>query len=359
MKARDIAFLAAALLLLSGVAMVVWKQPVAASAGTFALDPDPAAAAPSGEAAPAVPIAAEAAPVVAAEPRTEAPAASGRRHGAIRGHIALSADVVSTLRFVHVRIQEAHAGSDDGDHVPFMTTLREDIGPNLGTPEFYCDGVPFSVFGYTVSVLAEGMNGSQQFVQVNEGRKVADVTLSVTAPTPFTVLLRDQLLNPVPSQQVFMVPVGEPRGRPMLTKEADSFGAAVFAAVLQGDYEIRVGAVNEPIANPQRITVIAHAGARSTTIEVPIGFDLTVLAQAAGGWGVKDVVITAYATDTKRYRKYEGTSDYSGKVVFAHLPPGEYQLNASPEGFERWSKKVKVAEQGPGEPVIAQLIPRR
>jgi len=208
-------------------------------------------------------------------------------------------------------------------------------------------------------VLAEGMNGSEQFVQVNEGHRIADVTLSVTAPSPFTVLLRDQLLNPVPNQKVFMVPVGEPRGRPQLEKDADSFGAAVFASVLQGDYEVRVGAMNDSLVQPQRVTVIAHAGARSATVEVPIGFDLTILAQAAGGWGVKDVVITAYATDTKRYRKYEGTTDYAGKVVFAHLPPGDYQLNASPEGFERWSKKVTMTEQGAGEPVIAKLVPRR
>src|SRR5262245_30336222 len=137
MKARDIAFLAAALVLLSGVALVVWKP---GSTGGVAVDlatdrPAPAAAEPGP--GPAVPLESEAPPVVAAEPRIPRPAEHGdQRHGAIRGHIALSADVVQSLRFVHVRIQEALAGNGDaGDHEPFQLTLREDIAPNLGTPE--------------------------------------------------------------------------------------------------------------------------------------------------------------------------------------------------------------------------------
>ena len=104
--------------------------------------------------------------------------------------------------------------------------------------------------------------------------------------------------------------------------------------------------------------MIAHAGVRSLTVEVPAGFDYTVLVQRKGGWGIEGVKLMLYSTDSTQFHKYEGTTDFSGKFVFPHLAPGSYHLNVTAEGYEHWGRALKITEQGTPEPKVVLLIPR-
>jgi len=239
-------FLAAAVLLLGALGLVAfdpWDSPadspetpaVIASSGPAAAAEDPAVLAPV------------AAPMRAPDPETVPvePPPIGQKLGAIRGNISLAAGVVAELRFVYVKIEEAISRpGGKATRLPFVKTTRVDIVPELGTPEFFYDGIPFSEYGYIVLVYAAGVNGSKQFVHVTKEHPTADVMLSVTEAHPFTVLLRDQRKTPVPGKRVYMLPLGEPKNRRVLQKESDSYGAAVFDKVLAGDYEVRVGSLN-------------------------------------------------------------------------------------------------------------------
>ena len=197
LRTRDTAFLLVLLALVSALWLAVW--------GPWGNSPDDGAGIPGSSTAtenqaevPSVPptqlVTPQVTPLAApAEPPRER-TSSNRTSGAIRGHISLSAKVVGDLKAVHVRVREAvnTLPGSSNDHVPHMQTIKEEIVPELGTPEFYYDGIPFSEYGYVVRVFAPGFNGSEQFVQLDEANPIADVTLSVTAGVTFTVLLRDQ-----------------------------------------------------------------------------------------------------------------------------------------------------------------------
>lgn len=366
MKARDTVFLLVAIALVGALGLALWdsseSEPGIVDLGA---DPLPVAESPADDPPPApVEVARVTRPLMTAEPPVEnldLRAAPGQTHGAIRGHISLSSAVIGKLNHINVRVREAVNILPDGgnDHVPFQKTFKAEIIPGLGTPEFHYDGIPFSDYGYVVRAFAPGFNGSEMFVRLDADHKIADVVLSVTSGIPFSVILRDQLRLPVAREQVFMIPVGQPTGRQNLQKEADGYGVAVFESVLEGKYEVRVGAVNQPHTEPVEVTVIAIGGERSVTIEVPYGHDLEVLVQAVAGWGIENAELMMYATDTPKWRKYEGTTDFSGKFTFVHMPPGQYQLNVTADGFEHWGRTVKVPEGSPPPQTVVQMVPRR
>lgn len=356
MKSRDALFVGASIALLGALSFMMLGGTSGGAAPAFAapLAEHPAASesAPAPEMVAAAPAAMEA----ASERTWSNP--GNLTSGIIRGDISLGSSVVDNLKLIYIQIKEA-INSDDPNIVPFVQTYKIEIIPELGTPEFVYKNIPFSEFGYMVRAFAEGLNGSQHFVQVTQERPVQDVRLSVTGGVPFSVLLRDQLKYPVVDTMVFMVPTGDPTGRPLLQKKSDNYGSAVFEAVLQGDYDIVAGAMGQPRNTPQRLTVQAHAGARSVTIEVPRGFDLTVYAQTNHGWGIEGAELKLMATDAKMYREYKAVTDYAGKHVFEHLPPGAYQLDVSGDKLQRWTRNITVAAEAPPDPVIAQVIYRR
>ena len=157
---------------------------------------------------------------------------------------------------------------------------------------------------------------------------------------------------------MFLVPTGDPKGRPTVQKQSDGYGASVFTGLLEGRYDVRVGAVNAPHNEPTQVTVVAIGGERSATVEVPRGFDLGVLVQTIHGWGVENAELMMYEVDTQKFFKYEGKTDYSGKHVFAHISPGSYQLNVTAEGYEYWQRVVKVPEDHAPADTIVRLVPR-
>ena len=353
MKPRDALFLIAALALLGAVGAMMLGGPGDDLAGP-GFEETEAAEAVVEPGPVAEHVVATAEPIEASSERTWSGAGSNMTSGIIRGDISLGSEVVQNLRLVYVQVKEA-INSEDPNVVPFVRTIKEEIVPELGTPEFTYRNIPFSEYGYVVRVFAEGLNGSQQFVQLTKQRPIQDVKLSVTGGVPFSVLLRDQLRYPVPDTVVFMVPSGEPNGRPLLQKKTDNYGSAVFASVLQGEYDIVAGAMNEPRNTPSHVTVQAHAGVRSVTVEVPRGFALTIYAQTRQGWGIEGAELKLLATDVKALREYKATTDYAGKHVFEHIPPGTYQLDVSGDKLQRWTRSITVPEDAPPEPVIAQL----
>ena len=364
MKTRDTVFCVVLLALLSALGLAVW-DPGASDPGDRGPVPPPTPVAAEVETEPepeppAPELVSRTVPMVThPAPPPGAAAASDRTVGAIRGHISLSADVVQELSYVHVRVREAINGArGPDDEIPFLQTVKEEIVPELGTPQFFYDGIPFSDYGYVVRAFAPGFNSGEQFVRIDAENPVADVVLTVTGGVPFSVILRDQMRNPVSGEHVFMVPVGPPRGRSALHKESDNYGVAVFADVLEGKYDVRVGANNAQYNDPTEITVIAHGGVRSVTVEVPHGFDLNVFVQTAAGWGVEGANLMMYSTEDKTFRKYEGVSDFAGKYVFPHLPPGEYQLNVTCTGYEHWGRTLVVPKDNPPPEKVVRLIPR-
>ena len=145
----------------------------------------------------------------------------------------------------------------------------------------------------------------------------------------------------------------------LLQKKSDNYGSAVFDSVLQGDYDIVAGAMGKPRNEPQRVTVQAHAGVRSVTVEVPRGFPLTVYVQTKQGWGIEGAKVRLIATSDRQFRKQDGVTDFAGKCVFEHVPGGDYQIDVSGEKPQRWTRTTTVAEDSPPEPVIASVVYRR
>ncbi|MEM7200453.1 MAG: carboxypeptidase-like regulatory domain-containing protein [Planctomycetota bacterium] len=313
---------------------------------------EPAAAAAIDATAPTAPPVAESAALRTASDL--APTA-----GVIRGHITLSAAVVTKLDAVFVKIQEAVQNAGDTPTRPFVLTRKERISPELGTPRFSYEDIPFSRYGYFVSVYAEGVNGSRQFATVTEDEPVADVQLAITEGVTFVVLLRDQLRRPVPDTKVFLVPLGEPLGRPLLQMKSDPFGAATFDSVLQGEYEVRAGAMNASVSEPQRVQVQAHLGARSVTVEVPTGARFEVWVNTRGGGGIKDADVSLLAVNTRRLRRLEGKTDWGGRYTFENLIPGTYQLDVRAKDHDTRTRKVTIDPDQPPEPLMLELVRRR
>ncbi len=274
----------------------------------------------------------------------------------IRGHVALSAEVVGKLRSIYVTIEEAIAGPGDPPEAAYARTHVLELGRR--TPEFTYGDIPFSEYGYMVRAWAEGVNGSRQFARPTPEQPIADVTLAITEGIPFSVLLRDQRRLPVTERPVFLVPVGEPRGRRTLREQTDGFGSAVFETVLSGDYDVRVGSLNAPMNDPQRVHVQMHAGVRSTTVEVHTGKQLEVRVEF-GLRGIEGASVKLLATDSLQLREYEGTTNWGGVCHLDNVLDGSYQLDVRADRFGPVTRRVTIAEGKLPEPVHIILRPTR
>ena len=126
--------------------------------------------------------------------------------------------------------------------------------------------------------------------------------------------------------------------------------------MLQGSYDIAVANPEQPRNMPVRVHVLAHAGPGSATVEVPRGRRLEVLVSVRGGWGIPDANLNLQQTDTKRLRKYDGVTDHAGRHIFEHVPEGEYQLNVTREGYQRWTRRVNVAKGEPNKTVEVGMV---
>ncbi|MCC6671932.1 MAG: carboxypeptidase regulatory-like domain-containing protein [Planctomycetes bacterium] len=361
MKPRDVSLLAGVLSLLVALGLLfVGGTPAEGMGGGPDAGPEvseapvpPAPAIESG--APAL------APAPEAVTAARESAAHTRSDGMVRGHVSIATSVLSRLDLLTLQVLEAR--NDDGGTDPARPTFTLQkslkVDPRR-TPEFVLDGIPFSPHGYFVSVYAPGLNGSTQHVRLTSERPVADVVLGLSSGVPYSILVRDQLQNPLREQTVQMIPVGEPTGRAILQGQSDAFGSLVFENVLQGEWKIAVGPPGAPLGEPRRVQVVPPAGSytlQSTTVTVALGRNLEVQVFGPSGHGLQEVELEVTATDSVAFRRYEGRTDWTGKHTFAHLPAGTYQVNARLAGHGRWTRVVRIGEDKNPDPLVARLYP--
>src|SRR5690606_27529159 len=148
--------------------------------------------------------------------------------------------------------------------------------------------VPFSEYGYRVTLFVPGFNGSSQIVRVDADSWNPSVELSVTPARPLALRLVDQSLDPWIERELTLVPLGD--GRPILAGRTDNFGTVVFEAALAGDYEVRMGD-----GQVQTITVEPPGFIRddldrrfpSQTLVVPHGRRLTIEVFGLSGYALE------------------------------------------------------------------------
>ena len=298
------------------------------------------------------------------------PDSLGMTSGLIRGDIALSPEVVQRITSIAVVVQELAAS--DGAGQPFSRTKKVTMG--RGTPTFEIGNIPFSRNGFSVRVLSPGLNGSEQIVGLTETDPIADVVLGISSPVTFSVLLRDQFQGWVTSTKVIMQPVDLPLRRDWLNGETDNVGSVLFEEVLAGDYMVFVDNISSPLVEPVRVTVqppgttfqpeVAYVRGQPvknqfTSITVPLGQALNVSVTGPAGYGLKDAKLSMLSTSSVRYQPYEGITDYNGRHVFPHLPPGEYQRDVELTGHQRWSRNVRWKDGEVPPQVVVRLIPLR
>lgn len=266
----------------------------------------------------------------------EALTVPSRSDGLIRGDITIVASAVAKITALTVVVREM---VEDGKakQPPFSRAVTLQFSPSDGTPKFSIDGVPFSPFGYSVEVFAPGLNGTSQVVHLDATRPIADVLLGIHPGVPFSLLLRDQDLAPLGNVEVTLQPDGPPLGRPTYVKTTDSFGAAVFHDVLRGNYLAHLGPLAQPLRAPEPIEVLAASGmsAQSKTVQVAKGEPLTVNVFNASGYGVPDIEVKLSVNGDARWRNdIKLPTNWAGKAVFEHVPPGSYWVNVLDPRYE-------------------------
>jgi hypothetical protein len=360
MRPRDLSFLLGALLVLAFasvgvVALGGENEPVAppgaaqpeaepAPAGT-----QPAAVAATGELAGSDSIApAEAALHRAREDTT------GWTHGLIRGDVQLAVSVVDRIQSLQVIVEELR--NPIGPDGKVVETYRrvERVERGVGTPTFTIRDVPFSDYGYLVTLYSPGLNGGRQTVALDARSPTADVTLSLLSPAPFTLLVRDQDGNPCAGVDVHMLPTGEPPGRPAQNGTTDSFGSCVFEKVLAGDYQAWAGPANMPLDQPRTITVQpggrlygARVQAQGETLVVRRGVPVEVMAVDPHGYGVADATVKVVATDRVRLTHFEAVTDASGRATFPSLTPGVWQIDVGKADHQTATVQLTIKEGAP------------
>jgi hypothetical protein len=353
LKAREVLLLSCCLAILAVAGLLVFGGGAGEAEATDTMP------APAGPAAPPVEShdAAGSAPITAAAAvASRASSGADRKDGSIEGDVILAASLLPKLEHLTVLVREAiNTEVADPSRKPFTTSQTFAIGRT--TPQFLLDGIPFSPYGYLVSVHGENCNGSEKQVRIDATMPVAKIQLALTPGVPYSILLRDQTKLPIPDLEVALIPEGEPVGRPVLAgKRSDSFGAVVYETVLRGSYRVCVGSQITPLNAPLVIDVQATAGAQATTVEVPRGQPLTVRVHGPA-YGVEGVDVVALATDSVQLRRFESKTDYRGEALFPHLPPGGYQLNINKQGYERTVRTVTLKEHETPAPIEVRLAP--
>ncbi len=364
MRSRDTFLVLGFLSLLAATAVLLLtgtEHPV--EAGTR---PEPA---PPGNAAPEV--APLPGPAVAGDLGPAAPAAAratvdtaGWTSGMILGDIQLAASVMVRLQSISVVIEENRTpwqGADGAMVQPFRRIVPLKLG--IGTPTFEIRDVPFSEYGYVVRSWSPGLNGSQQTVTITREQPLQEVLLAVTPGAPCSILLRDQDRLAVVDTEVFLLPQGEPPGRPSYRGTSDNFGVAVFDDVLAGDYRIFVGHVERPLADPVELTMQPGAGvlrdgtiqAQGLTVLVPRGLPLTVSVRDGVGYGIAEATVKLLATDRTVHSPLEAVTDYAGNASFPYLAPGNYQIDVFKTDFERRSRTITIKQDTPPEAQVFQM----
>jgi hypothetical protein len=209
-------------------------------------------------------------------------------------------------------------------------------------------------------VFVAGLNGSSQVVRVAEDAWNPQVDLTVTPPAAFTLRVVDQEFQPYVDEDVTLIAVGEPRGRPLLQARTDTFGTALFEAVLAGEYDVKIGLdVRDQVTieRPGFVHDDLDVGVQSKQLKIPRGPSLTIEVFDIIQYALGGVRVRAIALDTTRNRRYEAQTDVNGVVRFDHVVPGRYQIDVQATGYQQTSRTL-VVEAGQEVPPIQFKLPR-
>lgn len=260
-----------------------------------------------------------------------------------------------------LEVQElVEGGGDDLGRKPYARVLDVKADPHESPLFVVVDGVPYSPYGYRVTVFFTGLNGSSQVVRVAEDAWNPQVDLTVTAPAAFTLRVVDQEFQPYVDEEVTLIAIGEPRGRPLLQARTDSFGTALFESVLAGEYDVKVGLdVRDKITieRPGFVHDDLDVGVQSKQLKIPRGPSLTIEVFDIIQYALGGVRVRAIALDTTRNRRYEAQTDVNGVVKFDHVVPGRYQIDVQATGYQQTSRTL-VVEAGQEVPPIQFRLPR-
>ena len=278
----------------------------------------------------------------------------GWTSGVIRGDVKLAVSVLDKLGSITVIVEELRNNFEGGAYqAPVRMVAAVDRGE--GTPTFKVTDVPFSEYPYRVTLHAAGLNGSQQTLTVNEQQPLHDIVLAITPGAPFSILLRDQDSGAHPDVDLLMRPVGLPNGRPRLAGKTDNFGSVIIESVLAGNYELVATKEGQPFGDVETVTV--QPGTRNYgrkiqgqghVMTIARGVQVDVRVHDINGYGMADCTVTATATDRRALTELEGKTDSIGRLRFANLQPGTWQLTVQCKDFQRVDQQLKLtANQEP------------
>ncbi len=278
--------------------------------------------------------------------------------GMISGSLTLDTSILDQLHSYTIYVTEDvnQNANPTQAKTPFHLRRTFPIDLSLGTPHFDLENIPFSRHPYRVRVMAAGLNGTEQRVSLQAHNPIADVNLGIMPGVIYSILLRDQRLNPRANLPVLMASSPKSGGRNSYFGTSNGFGVVLLEGVLAGEYQIFVGPQNAPLNQDTTVQVLAqnavmHKGRPShqaVTVEVPIGQKMTVEVTTQYAYAIKDADLKIYQLETSNYYSFKGKTDEAGRHTFPPLPDGTYQLDVSHPKYNRRSKRLKIKE---GEPI--------
>lgn len=333
-------------------------------------DPADGAGADDGQVDPAAPAGVDG-EVVAPSPAVAAarevrPDTTGWTNGIIRGDISMAVNTIDRIESLLVVVEEQRLrNGPDGTERTVHSQMVPVAFDRRSTPTFEVRNVPFSSYPYLVTLYSPGLNGSRRTVTIDQQHPLADdVVLQLTAPGPFTLLVRDQDGLPHHDLDVRLLPVGEPQGRPRHDASTDSYGSAIFPSVLGGEYQVLLMQGGQVLLQPPpTIAVQAEARLYQTqiqgqghTVTLPRGMPLEVRAVDVRGYGVPDARVKVYATERLKLTERVLTTDVSGRARFEHLAPGIWQIDVQKDGYQPRAQRITIQDRQPHDPVEIKLI---
>jgi hypothetical protein len=327
-----------------------------------AVGPTPGAETPDPGGEPAV--AAAPLPVATWTPDTrQTQDTTGWTAGVVRGDVQIAVSILDRIQSISVVVEELRNPlAGDG---PFRHPHRQIVPVRLGagTPTFEVRGIPFSDHAYAVRLYSPGLNGGQRTLVIDQEHPLhEDVVLALTPGAPFSVLLRDQDLTPLPDHDVQLAPLGDPPGRPAKRGTSNNFGTVVFEDVMAGDYQVKVLLHGTAVDDGQIVTVPddgrmygSKVQGQSTAVTVQRGVPLEISVWT-GNYGLADAKIRLMPTDQLRLVQIDATTDVAGKARFPRLLPGVWQIDVWKDDFERTSRQITIKKDEPPPPLEIRLF---
>lgn len=310
---------------------------------------DPDAPAPKGDEAE------DDAPVVSAETMAPLPeilprqstqsAASDRESGLLRGQLLVAPKLRDTLRVWTLEVEEAINSGGRTQTGARRFRRRYELSPGTSIAHFELEDVPFSEYGWRVAAMAFDpyTASSSTVLPLDARRPEGDIRLSIKPATTVHITCKDQEHKMLDKVRVTLRPLGFPAQRKVHTMQTGVYGLAILEGVAPGDYEMVIGPLNRPLVPKKRI-MVAGDKAHFEPIVVPKGGSLQLVITTTAGSGVHEVQVVAIAKQRRVYKKYETQSDKSGRAMLEHLPPGEYYLHLTKQGFRRHFQTISIEE---------------